>query len=146
MNISSFIISNFHLPVKNKTLIPGNDCVSCQLSKSHKLPFRTSSFNAFYLLYFLYADVWGPAPVVSVDGSKYFLLIVDLFTQYYWVYPLNAKSQVAEIFPSFQTLVEKQFDHPIQNLYSDNGGEFVALRRYLTQSGISWLTTAPHTP
>lgn len=34
----------------------------------------------------------------------------------------------------------------IQNLYSDNGGEYLALRQYLSSHGISHLTTPPHTP
>lgn len=134
VNTSSLIISTFKLPVMNKSSVLDNNCVSCQL----RLPFSTSSFTVLHPLHYIYADIWGPAPVTSLDGSKYYLLLVDLFTRYCWVYPLNAKSQVALIFPQFRLLVEKQFGFTIKNLFSDNGGEFA--------SGISWLTTAPHTP
>lgn len=59
---------------------------------------------------------------------------------------MNAKSQVASIFHNFRPLVENQFGHKIKNFYTDNGGEFQALRSTLVHLGISWLTTAPHTP
>ncbi|XP_055959642.1 fatty acid amide hydrolase-like isoform X5 [Mercurialis annua] len=91
-------------------------------------------------------DVWGPTISPSIHGHKYYLLFVDHFTKYVWLYPLQAKSEVAAIFPLFQALVEKQFNSQIRNFYSDNGGEFVALRHYFATKGISWYTTAPHTP
>lgn len=42
--------------------------------------------------------------------------------------------------------MEIHFAHKIRNLYSDNGGEFVALRSYLSEHGISHFTSPPHTP
>lgn len=71
---------------------------------------------------------------------------MDHFTSYCWLFPLNAKSQVASIFVQFRALVERQFNHQIKNVYINNGGEFVALRSYFNQNGISWLTMAPYTP
>lgn len=62
------------------------------------------------------------------------------------MYPLTAKSQVKELFIRFKPLVETRFQTKIQNLYSDNGGEYLALRSYLASHGISHLTTPPHTP
>jgi hypothetical protein len=43
-------------------------------------------------------------------------------------------------------LVEKQFNTKIKTFYSDNGGEFIKLRTYLQNHGISHFTTPPHTP
>lgn len=43
-------------------------------------------------------------------------------------------------------MVEKHFGHQIKNLYSDNGGEFVAMRSLLATHGISHYTSPPHTP
>lgn len=50
------------------------------------------------------------------------------------------------MFIQFKSLVENNFNNKIRNFYTDNGGEFQALRAFLVQHGISWLTTAPHTP
>jgi IS30 family transposase len=62
-----------------------------------------------------------------------------------WVYPMAAKSSVSSIFPQFKHLVETKFQAKIKSVYSDNGGEFVALKNYFSIHGISHYTTAPHT-
>lgn len=56
---------------------------------------------------------------------------------------LHLSTQGASIFHQFRLLVEKQIDFQIKNLYSDNGGEYLALRAYISSNAISWLTTAP---
>lgn len=55
----------------------------------------------------------------------------------------QGKCQICSV---FKPLAETKFKHKICNLYSDNGGEFIALRHYLASHGISHLTTPPHTP
>ena len=62
------------------------------------------------------------------------------------MYPLQRKSQVKEVFMAFVALVENRFQRRVKTLYSDNGGEYIALRSYLSDKGISNLTTPPHTP
>jgi hypothetical protein len=121
-------------------------CISCNIVKSHKLPFSTSSLCSKQPLELLYTDVWGPSPNKSIDGYSYYLIIVDHFTKYIWFYPLKFKSDVSIIFPKFKSLVEKFFNLPIITLYSDNGGEFIKLKQFLTTHGISHYTTPPHTP
>lgn len=141
---SRFIIGTFGLPVFNKSQILGDDCISCRTSKSSRLPFDTSSFTAEHPLHYVFADVWGPA-TVSIDGSRYFLLLVDLYSRYCWLFPIAAKSEVANVFLNFRPLAEKQFGFTLRNLYSDNGGEFSALRPSLVTLGISWLPSYPAT-
>ena len=94
----------------------------------------------------MYTDVWGPAPVVSFDNFRYYVVFVDYYTKYSWFYPLNAKSEVKPTFIRFQTLVEKYFDCKIKTLYSDGGGEFQALSAHLAESGIQHLKSPPYTP
>ncbi|XP_010501984.1 PREDICTED: uncharacterized protein LOC104779327 [Camelina sativa] len=83
---------------------------------------------------------------VSVDNFKYYLVIVDHFTRYTCFYPLKLKSHVRDTFTTFTALVENKFWRKIDTLYSDNGGEFIALHPFLTAHGITHLTTPPHTP
>lgn len=46
----------------------------------------------------------------------------------------------------FKKLVENKFKTKIGTLYSDNGGEFMVMRQFLAENGITHLTTPPHTP
>jgi histone deacetylase 1/2 len=63
-----------------------------------------------------------------------------------WFYPMETKSGVAKIFPQFKNLVENRFQSKIQTIYSDNGGEYMSLKPFLSLHGIGHFTTAPHTP
>ena len=63
-----------------------------------------------------------------------------------WLYPMKFKSEVSILFPIFKKLVEKQFNTTIKTFYSDNGGEYIKLKSFFQQHGITHLTTPPHTP
>lgn len=93
----------------------------------------------------MYSDVWT-SPVMSVDNYKYYLVIVDHYTRYNWLYLLKQKSQTRETFIAFKALVENRFQRKIGTLYSDNGGEYISLRCFLSDHGITHLTSPPHTP
>lgn len=113
--------------------------------KSHKLPFVESSLVSIAPLELIYSDVWT-SPVFSIDGFKYYVVFIDHFSKYVWLYPLKHKSDVLSTFTAFKALVENYFKSKSVTLYSDNGGEYIALRSFLSSKGITYLTTPPHTP
>lgn len=49
-------------------------------------------------------------------------------------------------FVAFKALVENFHKTKIVTLYTNNGGEFISLRPFLSSNGITHLTTPPHTP
>ena len=120
-------------------------CLPCLSNKSHKLPFSTSSISSSYPLEILYSDLWGSTPVNLIDGFRYYVIFMDHFSKYVWLYPLKLKSDVSIIFPIFKNLVERQFNSQIKTLYSNNGEEYIKLRPFLQANGISHFTTPPHT-
>ncbi|CAA7017240.1 unnamed protein product [Microthlaspi erraticum] len=138
------LVSQFSLPcsTSSKTLSP---CSHCLINKSHKLPFFTNTIVSSQPLQYIYSDVWM-SPIISTENFKYYLVLVDHHTRYTWMYPMKQKSQVRDIFIAFKALVENRFHTKIGTLFSDNGGEFLALRQFLSTHGISHLTSPPHTP
>ena len=52
-------------------------CDHCQYGKSHKLPFPISPSVSSQPLEIVHSDVWGPSPVLSVNGFKYYLIFID---------------------------------------------------------------------
>ncbi|KAH6791555.1 hypothetical protein C2S52_000064 [Perilla frutescens var. hirtella] len=64
---SSGILSKFKLPVLANSG-SFHDCISCNVGKSHRLPFGHSSFLATRPLDYVFADVWGPSPSIAIDG------------------------------------------------------------------------------
>ena len=80
------------------------------------------------------------------DGFHYYVIFVNHFTEYIRFYPLRRKSDVHSTFVAFKQLVENYFTTIIKTLYTDNGGEFLALRSFLVTHGITHLIAPPHTP
>lgn len=66
---------------------------ACQLGKSYKLLFTASSNKASKPLDLIHFDIWGPAPLLSKHGFKYYIIFLDDFSRYTWIFPLKAKSE-----------------------------------------------------
>jgi len=98
-------------------------CQACPLGKSSRLSLRPPGHKTSAPLELIFSDVWGPAPMFSSDGFRYFVSFVDAHTKHIWYYPLVAKSDVFSIFQCFQTLVERQFSLKIKSVQTDWGSE-----------------------
>ena len=55
----------------------------------HNLPFPKSQFVASSPFELVHSDVWSPALVTSVNGFRYYVIFVDHFTRFTWLYPLK---------------------------------------------------------
>ncbi|WVY90850.1 hypothetical protein V8G54_036364 [Vigna mungo] len=141
-SIFTFIQQHFSLG-SNK--FQQSDCNSCQINKSHKLPFNESTLKSSYPLEIIFSDLWT-SHVLSIDGLCYYCMFVDHFTHYIWLYPIKHESDVQTLFPQFKSLVENFFHRNIKILYTDNGGEYIGFHPFLSTHGISHHPTPPHTP
>lgn len=72
-------------------------CSSCNINKSHKLPFSTNTLHSSFPLDLIYTDVWSTKHC-SLDGYYHYVIFVDHYTKYTWWYPLKRKSDVFSIF------------------------------------------------
>ena len=118
-------------------------CSACPIAKSHKLPFSLSNSRASHPLALIHTDLWGPAPIPSTTGARYFLLFIDDFSRFSWIYSLHTKDQALPTFIKFKIMVENQFSFCIQCFQSDNGGEFKTFTPYLTTHGITYRCSYP---
>lgn len=119
-------------------------CGSCQLGKSHKLPFKSSQTvytSPFELVTF---DVWGPSQVSS-NGFSYYVSFVDMYSRYTWLYFLKSKSDVFHCFLNFHKMVQVQFGVSIKMVQTDWGGEYRSLSKTFSQLGIQHRITYPYT-
>ena len=73
----------------------------------------------------IHSDVWGPSPVASLLGYRWFVTFIDCHSRVTWVYLLKAKNEVFSCFQSFHKMVRTQFDANIKVLRSDNGTEYI---------------------
>ena len=86
-------------------------------------------------------------PITSCSGYKYYLVILDDFSQFSWVFLLRAKSDTCDTLLRFFKFVSTQFHTTIRCLQCDNGGEFLttSLRTYLSNHGVSLRLSCPYT-
>jgi len=79
-NIVSLILNKAHVYV-SKTPTPLM-CHPCLEGKFSKLPFP-QHVNKFVIpFHTIHTDLWGPAPSISVDGYRYYIIFVDECTRY----------------------------------------------------------------
>jgi len=88
------------------------------------------------------------AQLYDHDGFKYFLVVVDIFSQRVWAQPLKSKKALEvknafiEIFKSMEPTINGKKVHmfglksPISQLSTDMGGEFIGLKEYFKSQGI----------
>ena len=57
----------------------------CQFVKQIVLPFNNSVYHALSPFDLIPSDVWGPSPISTPGGSRYFVIFVDDFSLYTWI-------------------------------------------------------------
>ncbi len=111
------VVSQNNLALQRTT--PSFVCHACQLGKSHRLPFHLSPSVSSHPLELLFSNVWGPSPISSNNGNKYYVCFIDDFSKFIWSYPIVAKSDVITIFKKFQVHVERFFNCKIKAIQTD---------------------------
>ncbi|PWA88754.1 ribonuclease H-like domain-containing protein [Artemisia annua] len=121
-------------------------CHACQLGKHVRLPFSLSETIVKSPFDIIHSDLWT-SPLSSITGIKYYVLFLDHFTHYLWVYPLRNKSDALSKFINFRAFVKNQFNCDIKSLQCDHGGEFDnnALHNLFVSNGITIHFSCPKT-
>ncbi|KAJ1686058.1 hypothetical protein LUZ63_017448 [Rhynchospora breviuscula] len=135
------VVKNFDLPCNSYKV---DTCHNCFLGKAHRLPFAASNSSTSSPLELIHSDVWGPTPIVSRNGFRYYVLFVDDYSRFCWIYFMMNKSDVSTIFTKFKAQVENLFSTNIKVLRTDGGAEFKPISTLFPQ--IIHQTTCPHTP
>ena len=142
--VFDFLVSNKLIPCNKRarTLV----CNSCQLSKHKRLPFSISHSTSLLPFDIVHCDLWT-SPVTSKNGYKYYLVLVDDFSQYTWVFPLKFKSETFTKFSNFHAYIKTQFNTFIKTFQCDLGGEFDnnPFKTFASTNGLQFRFSCPHT-
>ncbi|KAA3458763.1 pleiotropic drug resistance protein 3-like [Gossypium australe] len=70
--------------------------------------------------------------------GKYFIIFIDDYSRFRWVYFLKVKSEVASVFWTFKTVAKIQSGYKLRTISSDNGTEYTfdVFQRFCEESGI----------
>ena len=96
----------------------------------------------------MHSDVWGPAPITSINSTRFYVSFIDDFSKFTWFFPLKHKSQVLPTFIHFKTTIENLLNHKLKVLRTDCGGEYTdsSFQKYCSEQGIFHQFSCPHTP
>lgn len=96
----------------------------------------------------VHTDVVGPVKITSIGGNSYFLLFTDDCSRYSWIYFMQRKSEVFQLFKQFKKMMETQFSRSVKALRTDSEGEFTSheFESFCKTTGLFHQLTAPRTP
>jgi hypothetical protein len=121
-------------------------CEPCQVAKSKCLPiFESNNITAAHLE-IIHSDLWS-SHVVSNDGYRYYVLFINNFSRFSWIYPLHHKFETFACFVQFKCLVENLLSKKIKAFQFDGGGEFTSnqFKELLSTNGIIHRISCPYT-
>jgi hypothetical protein len=94
----------------------------------------------------IHSDLHGPLAIQSLGGKSYFVMFIEEFSQYTWIYFIRYKSDVKTVFQIFYNLVELQFSAKIKKLKIDNVREYVnkEMTTFLEIKTIIYILSLPY--
>ena len=94
----------------------------------------------------IHCDLWT-SPIISNSGFRYYLVIVDDYSHFYWSFPLRQKSCVSRTLEFFFAYVRTQFGRTIRSIQTDNGTEFLnsVVDNLITTRGTTLRLSCPYT-
>ncbi|XP_075489501.1 uncharacterized protein LOC142528343 [Primulina tabacum] len=126
-------------------LVGVGSLVTCCLSLPdvYYIPTLTLNLVSVSQLY-----VWGPSPVPTKGGSRYYVSFIDDCTRYCWVYVMKHRSDYLAIFNDFKALVKNQHSVVIKCFRCDLEGEYTSndFSRLLASDGTIRQTSCRETP
>ena len=155
-----------HLGFKNCARVPGitdgvdtspsdfhaagrdNVCGDCLAGRQQREPRVSDSPRSTERLERLYVDLAGPFPEVSIDGERFYLIIVDEATSYTWVEAIASKDRAADMLHYIVKTETARTGQRVRYIRSDGGGEFISneLIDKWTKLGIEHETTVRYSP
>ncbi|GJY61692.1 retrovirus-related pol polyprotein from transposon TNT 1-94 [Tanacetum coccineum] len=124
-------------------------CSSYEFEKAKRKSFHTKTTpSSKRRLQLLNMDLCNPMRVESINGKKYFLVIVDDYSRYTWTHFLRSKDETPKVLIDFLRLVQRGFLAQVRTVQTDKGTKFLnkTLHAYFAQEGITYQTSTARTP
>ena len=94
-------------PLKNLSVRTLPVCESCLEGKMTKRPFTIKGLRAEQPLELVHSDVYGPLSTQARGDNEYYVIFIDDYSVYGYVYLMHQKFETFDKFKEFHTEVEK---------------------------------------
>ncbi|GJR90899.1 putative ribonuclease H-like domain-containing protein [Tanacetum coccineum] len=124
-------------------------CVACQKGKQHRASCKTKTVSSISQpLQMLHIDLFGLTFVKSLMKKMYYLVVIDDFSRFNWVFFLATKDKTSEILKTFITCIENLIDLRVKVIRCDNGTEFKnrVMNQFCEMKGIKKEFSVARTP
>lgn len=131
------------------THIPSKACVGCVLGKHQRFPFPEGRIRATHKGQLIHADLCGTMGKPTPSGSIYFVLFINDYSGWRFIFLLKQKSEAADRFKELIHTIRGETGHVVRTLRTDNRGEWYGIEftEWMKHKGICHETTASrHTP
>lgn len=118
------------------------------MGKQTRIYFKRKHYISDGLLDLVHTNLCGPTNMRSVQGDRYFMLLIDDYSRMMWVVFLKEKSEAFDKFKIFKAKVEIESGLRVKCLRFDRGGEFCygEFNSFHEKHGIRKQLSAPRTP
>jgi hypothetical protein len=147
------ICSLIHHNIINSMKITDDDftsCNSCDYTKTTHKPIKAECVAVPAMTFGeeVHSDMWGPSPLNSLGGHRYYITFTDDYSQYTWAQLLKTKDEAIGAYKAFMAWAQMQHRATIRCLQSDCGGEYTgkAFTKFLQEQGMEWQLTTHDTP
>ncbi|GJR91941.1 putative ribonuclease H-like domain-containing protein [Tanacetum coccineum] len=147
--MNKLVKRNFVKGLPSKIFENDHSCVVCQKGKQHKASYKTKLVNSISKpLHMLHMDLFGPTNVKSLMKTSYFLVVIDDFSRFSWVFFLATKDETSGILKTFITEIENQLDYQVKVIRCGNGIEFKnsIMNQFCEMKGIKREFSVARTP
>ena len=96
----------------------------------------------------VHSDLWGPAPVESINHKRYYVSFTDDYSRYTNLYFLHSKDETFHAYRIYKAWLSNQHKARIKSLCTDRGGEYLSneFSAYLRKAGTVRRLTVHDTP
>lgn len=57
----------------------------------------------------MHFDIWGPVPTPTMGRSRYFIIFIDDFSRFTWVYLMERRPQFLKICYELKNMIKTKF-------------------------------------
>jgi hypothetical protein len=125
-------------------------CESCEYAKTTRKAIKKEREAAQASAFGdeIHSDLWGPSPLQTLGGHKYYITFTDDYSRYTRIQLLRSKDEALQAYKDFAAWAQTQHGAKIKRLRSDRGGEYTGeeFSKFLKEQGTEHRLTTHDTP